>query len=175
MKIPNQTMLLETDRLVMRCITRDDAPFIYRLLKEPSWLEFIGDKNINNENDAKKYIEMEYISMYQKYGFGLFIVETKDTNNPIGICGLMKRENLDDADLGYALLPEFWGKGFAFEAVMSVLKSAKDTHKLSRILALSKSSNRPSINLLNKAGFVFDRDLKLLEDEEKLHIYKLRL
>lgn len=166
--------LLETDRLVLRRLVRDDATFILRLLSEPSWLEFIGDKSVYNLNDAKKYIELAPMTMYQRYGFGLFLVCDKETSNPMGLCGLMKRDNLEDADLGYAFLPEFWHQGFALEAVESVLYYAKNTHHLTRILALSKSSNAPSIKLLNKVGFLFDRDLKLLEDEENLQIYQLK-
>lgn len=167
--------ILETDRLYLRRLIRDDAGFILQLLNEPSWIEFIGDKNVSNLNDAKKYIELSAITMYQQYGYGLFLVCDKGHDTPMGLSGLMKRDNLDHADLGYAFLPEFWKKGFALEAVKSVLDYAKETHQLSTILALTKSSNASSIKLLNKVQFQFDRDLKLLDDEENLHIYQLRL
>ena len=175
MKANPTFVILETKRLFLRPLVRDDAEFILRLLNEPSWLEFIGDKNVYSLNDAKKYIELVPMTMYQRYGFGLFLVCAKETSTPLGLCGLMKRDNLDDADLGYAFLPEFWHKGFALEAVESVIDYAKNTHQLSRILALSKSSNTPSIKLLNKVDFLFDRDLKLLEDEENLQIYQFQL
>ncbi len=175
MKTDPTLIILETKRLFLRRLIRDDAEFILRLLNEPSWLEFIGDKNVYSLNDAKKYIELAPMTMYERYGFGLFLVCTKGTSIPMGLCGLMKRDNLDDADLGYAFLPEFCHQGFALEAVKSILDYAKNTHQLSRILALSKSSNAPSIKLLNKVGFLFDRDLKLLEDEENLQIYQLEL
>ncbi|MEH6455875.1 MAG: GNAT family N-acetyltransferase [Cocleimonas sp.] len=175
MQIDPALIILETERLFLRRLIRDDAEFILRLLNEPSWLEYIGDKNVYSLNDAKKYIELAPMTMYDRYGYGLFLVCAKGTSVPMGLCGLMKRDNLDDADLGYALLPEFWHKGFALEAVKSVLDYAKNTHQLSRILALSKSSNAPSIKLLNKVGFLFDRDLKLLENEENLQIYQLEL
>ncbi len=175
MNANNHPILLETKRLFLRRLVRDDAVFILRLLNEPSWLEFIGDKSIYNLNDAKKYIELAPITMYERFGFGLFLVCANQTSAPMGLCGLMKRDNLDHADLGYAFLSEFWGKGFALEAVESVLYYAKNTHHLSRILALSKSSNAASIKLLNKVGFLFDRDLKLVEDVENLQIYQLQL
>ena len=174
--VVNPTLIiLKTKRLYLRRLIRDDAEFILQLLNEPSWLEFIGNKNVDNLNDAKKYIELAPMNMYERYGFGLFLVCALETSVPMGLCGLIKRDNFDDADLGYALLPEFWNKGFALEAVESVLKYAKNTHHLSRILALSKSSNAPSIKLLNKVGFEFDRDLKLIENEENLQIYQLKL
>ncbi|MGK0270417.1 MAG: RimJ/RimL family protein N-acetyltransferase [Cocleimonas sp.] len=171
----HQFNILETERLYLRRLVRDDAEFILNLLNQPSWLEFIGDKNVYSLNDAKKYIELSPMTMYQHYGFGLFLVCSKDTSTPIGLCGLMKRDNLDDADLGYAFLPDFWQKGFALEAVQSVLSYAKNTHQLTRVLALCKSSNTASIKLLNKVDFTFDRDLKLLENEENLQIYQLEL
>ena len=167
--------ILETDRLYLRHLIRDDAEFILRLLNEPSWLEFIGDKHVSNLNDAKKYIELSAITLYQQFGFGLFLVSNKDNDLPLGLCGLIKRDDLEHADLGYAFLPEFWQQGFALEAVNSVLHYAKHEHQLTKLLALTKSSNKPSINLLNKVNFQFDRDLKLLDDEENLHIYELSL
>lgn len=168
-------IIIETERLTLRRLNRDDAKFILDLLNQPSWLSFIGDKNVYNLNDAKKYIELAPMTMYERFGFGLFLVCDKKTSIPMGLCGLMKRDNLDDADIGYAFLPEFWQQGFALEAVKSVLKYAKNTHKLSRVLALSKSSNAASIKLLMKIGFNFDRDLKLLDDEENLQVYQLLL
>ena len=168
-------LVLETERLYLRHLNRDDAAFILQLLNEPSWLEFIGDKNVTNINDAKKYIELSAITMYQRFGFGLFLVCSKDNDTSLGLCGLMKRDNLDHADLGYAFLPEFWGNGFALEAVYGVLDYAKYTHQLSKVLAITKSSNAPSIKLLKKVNFEFDRDLKLLEDEENLQVYQLQL
>lgn len=168
-------MILETERLYLRHLVRDDAEFILRLLNEPSWLHFVGDKQVKNINDAKKYIELSAITMYQQFGFGLFLVCDKNTDKPLGLCGLMKRDNLDHADLGYAFLPEYWNKGFALEAVKAVLNYAKDTHQLTQLLALTKSSNTPSIKLLNKVHFEFDRDLKVMDDVENLQIYTLSL
>ena len=171
----HQFTILETDRLYLRRLVRDDAEFILRLLNEPSWLAFIGDKNVSNLNDAKKYIELSAITLYQQFGFGLFLVANKENDVPLGLCGLMKRDDLEHADLGYAFLAEFWQQGFALEAVNSVLHYAKHEHQLTKLLALTKSSNTPSINLLNKVNFQFDSHLKLLDDEENLHIYELSL
>ncbi len=168
-------MIIETERLYLRRLIRDDAEFILDLLNQPSWISFIGDKNVHSLNDAKKYIELAPMTMYERYGFGLFLVCDKETSTPMGLCGLMKRDNLADADLGYAFLPQFWHQGFALEAVEAVLAYAKNTHSLSRMLALCKTSNAPSIKLLKKVGFRFDRDLKLFDGEENLQIYQLLL
>ena len=168
-------IITETERLYLRRLNRDDAVFILDLLNQPSWLEYIGDKHVYNLNDAKKYIELAPMTMYDRYGFGLFLVCAKETSVPMGLCGLIKRDNLEDADLGYAFLPDYWQQGYALEAVLSILAYAKDTHHLTRVLALSKSTNSASKKLLKKVGFKFDRDLKLLEDEENLQIYQLEL
>ena len=175
MRTSTSQHVLKTKRLLLRRLVREDAEFILRLLNEPSWLEFIGDKQVYNLNHAKKYIELAPMTMYEKYGFGLLLVCCKESSAPIGLCGLMKRDNLDDADLGYALLPEFWQQGYAWEAVETILDYAKNTLQLTNILALSKSSNTASIKLLNKVGFLFERDLKLMDDEENLQIYQLSL
>jgi len=171
----HQFTILETKRLYLRRLLRDDAEFILQLLNEPSWLEYIGDKQVSNLNEAKKYIELSAITMYQEFGFGLFLVADRHTDEAIGLCGLMKRDNLQHADLGYAFLPEFWQQGFAVEAVNCVLKYAKEQHQMSKLLALTKSSNTSSINLLKKVNFQFNRDLKLFDDQENLQIYELSL
>lgn len=170
-----QFSILETERLYLRRLMRDDAEFILRLLNEPSWLEYIGDKEVSNLNDAKKYIELSAITMYQQFGFGLLLVLDKNNDTPMGLCGLMKRDNLQHADLGYAFLPEFWQQGYALEAVKCILKYAKEQHQISKLLALTKSSNTTSINLLKKINFQFDRDLKLFENEENLQIFECQL
>jgi len=103
------------------------------------------------------------------------LVANKHNDVPMGLCGLMKRDTLEHADLGYAFLPEFWHQGFAFEAVSSVLHYAQQEHQLTKLLALTKSSNTASIKLLKKVNFQFDRDLKLLNDEENLQIFECRL
>ena len=96
--------ILETDRLTLRHLTRDDAEFILQLLNEPSWLRFIGDKGVRTIEDARKYILNGPVEMYSRLGFGLYLVELNDEDTSIGICGLIKRDSLDDVDIGLDLL-----------------------------------------------------------------------
>ena len=92
-------MSLQTDRLIVRPITLDDAPFILTLLNEPSFLRYIGDKKVRTAQDATQYILNGPVASYERHGFGLCLVELKETHTPIGICGLLKREELPDPDI----------------------------------------------------------------------------
>ena len=111
-------VVFETDRLVLRRLTVEDAPFILRLLNEPSFIQHIGDRGVRNVADAQQYILSGPIASYERHGFGLFLVELRETRAPIGICGLLKRDALDDVDVGFAFVPESWSKGYAYEAVV---------------------------------------------------------
>jgi RimJ/RimL family protein N-acetyltransferase len=94
--------VLQTDRLILRRYTLDDAEFIVRLVNDPSWLRFIGDKNVHNLDDARRYLREGPLDMYERYGFGMFRVEERDGGTPAGMCGLIKRDTLPDVDVGYA-------------------------------------------------------------------------
>ena len=150
--------LLETERLNLRELAFDDAPFILTLLNDPSFLRYINDKNVRNLEDARQYMLNGPMNSYARNGFGLYLVELRESKTPIGLCGLLKREELPDADIGFAFLPEFWGKGFAFEAAVAVMKDARERLKLTRLLAIVMPDNHASIKLLEKLGMKFERD-----------------
>jgi RimJ/RimL family protein N-acetyltransferase len=157
-------LVLETERLLLRPLTTDDAPFILTLLNEPSFLRFIGDKKVRNLEDARQYILTGPMASYQRHGLGLLAVELKASQTPIGMCGLLKREELPDPDIGFAFLPDFWGQGFAFEAAKAVMNDAREGLKLNRILAIVNPDNDASIKLLERLGLKFQRvkgDVKL--------------
>jgi RimJ/RimL family protein N-acetyltransferase len=150
--------LLETERLNMRELAFDDAPFILTLLNDPSFLRYINDKNVRNLEDARQYMLNGPMNSYARNGFGLYLVALKESQTPIGLCGLLKREELPDADIGFAFLPEFWGKGFAQEAAVAVMKDARERLGLTRLLAIVMPDNHASIKLLEKLGMKFERD-----------------
>lgn len=154
-------LVLETDRLALRRFTLDDAEFIFRLVNDPSWLRFIGDKNVHNLDDARRYLREGPLDMYQRFGFGMFRVEERASGLPTGMCGLIKRDTLPDVDVGYAFLPEFRGKGYAFEAANAVLAHGNRAFGLRRIVAITTPSNETSIRVLEKAGMKFERLLEL--------------
>src|SRR5437016_4811965 len=167
-------MILETDRLQLRLLSLDDAEFILRLLNEPSFIQNIGDRGVRTIDDARAYILNGPIASYEKFGFGLWMVETRSEGAPIGICGLLNRDVLADVDIGYALLPEFWSKGYALESASAVMAYASEKLGLKRVVAVTNSDNKSSIRLLEKMGFKYERmvrfsagalDIKLLAAE----------
>src|SRR5215467_11214337 len=157
-------MTLQTERLLLRQFTVDDAEFILTLLNEPSFLRYIGDKKVRNLEDARQYILNGPVATYEQHGFGLCLVELKESHTPIGMCGLLKRAELPDPDIGFALLPDFWSKGLAFEASTAVLDDARERLKLQRILAITSLDNDASINLLQRLGFTFEGNRQLSAD-----------
>lgn len=161
----------ETERLILRRFTVDDAQFILTLLNEPSFLRYIGDKKVRNLEDARQYILNGPIASYEQNGFGLLLVELKDSHTPIGMCGLLKRAELPDADIGFAFQPAYWSKGFAFEAAAAVLQDARERLRLERILAITSLENESSIKLLQRLGFRFEQVIKLSKDGEQVKLF----
>jgi len=157
-------LALETERLVLRPFTTDDAPFVLTLLNEPSFLRFIGDKKVRNLEDARQYLLNGPIASYNVHNFGILRVELKDSQIPIGMCGLLKRDELPDPDIGFAFLPDYWRQGFAFEAATAIMKDARERLKLTTVLAIVNPGNEASIKLVQRLGLRFERikgDVKL--------------
>jgi RimJ/RimL family protein N-acetyltransferase len=152
---PLPATVLETDRLVLRRFTTDDAGFILELVNDPSFIANIGDRGIRTRDDAVAYLLNGPIASYERHGHGLYLVTLKSTLVPIGICGLLKRIQFEDVDLGYAFLPDFWYQGFATESATAMLEFARTTLKAPRTLALVSPANSRSIRLLEKIGFSF--------------------
>ncbi|TYS62517.1 GNAT family N-acetyltransferase [Sutcliffiella horikoshii] len=163
--------VLETERLVLRRLSSNDAKFILELLNEPSWLKYIGDKGVRTLGDARDYILNGPCDMYERLGFGLYLTELKGDGIPIGICGLIKRESLDDVDIGFAFLPKYWSKGYAYEAASAVMKYGKEVIGLNRIVAITSLDNHSSVKLLEKLGFVFEKKVKLSQDSQEVKLF----
>ena len=168
-----RTAVLETERLVLVRLSKDDARFLLELLNEPSFLRFIGDKGVRTEADARRYVETGPLASYERFGFGLLRVELKESGEPIGMCGLLKRDALPDVDVGFAFLPRFWSKGYAFESASAVLAHARDALGLRRVLAITSPDNEASIRLLGKLGFRFERMARVPEDGPEVRLFAL--
>lgn len=164
-------IVLETERLTLRHLCEDDAAFILALLNEPSFLQFIGDKGVRTLEDARIYILKGPVDMYSRLGFGLYMTELKDGNIPLGMCGLIKRDALEDVDIGFAFLPEFWGKGYAYEASAAVLDHGKEALGLKRIVAITSPDNQASGRLLEKLGLRFEQMICLSEGAEEVRLF----
>ena len=147
----------ETERLLLRRFTLDDAPFILKMLNEPSWIRFIGDRGVRDIEGARNYLLKGPLAMYERAGFGLYLAALKGTAVPVGMCGLIRRDNLDDVDLGFSLMPEFCGRGYAAEAATAALALARDCFGLKRIVAITSPDNENSIKLLGRLGFSFEK------------------
>jgi RimJ/RimL family protein N-acetyltransferase len=163
--------VLETERLVLRRMSTEDAEFMLGLLNEPSWLRFIGDRGVRTLEDARAYILKGPVDMYGRLGFGLYVTELKGEGVPIGICGLVKRDFLADVDIGFALLPGFWGQGYAYEAASAVMEYGKEALGLKRIVAITNPENHSSIRLLEKLGLKFDRMIRATADGPEIRLF----
>jgi RimJ/RimL family protein N-acetyltransferase len=163
--------ILETERLHLRRLSTDDAEFILRLLNEPSFIQNIGDRGVRTVDDARGYIVKGPITSYEKFGFGLWMVETRSPTAPVGICGLLKRDVLEDVDIGYALLPEFWSQGYALEAASAVVLYAREKLGLKRVVAVTNSDNQSSIRLLEKMGFKYERMVRLSKEAPEIKLF----
>ena len=166
---------LETERLIIRQFDLSDAAFIMQLLNSPGWLEYIGDRNIRTTDDAEAYLANGPIKSYGTNGFGISMVLLKEGETPIGACGLLKRDYLEDADIGFAFMPEYLGKGYGYESAEAIINYAKGELNISHIKAFTVPNNIPSINLLKKLGFGFEKTFKIPGEEEELFLFSLDL
>lgn len=149
--------VLETDRLLLRHLNLSDAEFILELLNEPAFLQNIGDRGVRTTVDAGLYILNGPLASYEKFGFGLYLVQLKEPPVPLGICGLLKRDFLEDVDLGFAFLQRFWFKGYAYESASAVMDYGRGALGLKRIAAVTAPHNQGSIRVLEKIGFRFEK------------------
>lgn len=167
--------ILKTERLIFRKITEADAEFILDLLNQSSFIKYIGDRNVRTLEQAALYIKNKMTISYHQYGFGMYLVELKETETPIGVCGFVKRESLPDADIGFAFLQEVVGKGFGFESAEAILKYGKNEFGFERVLAIASQNNHASHKLLEKLGFKYERLVKLPHDPEELKLFSTNL
>jgi RimJ/RimL family protein N-acetyltransferase len=163
--------VLETEHLILRHLTVEDSEFMLELVNDPAWLQFIGDRGVRTVDDARNYILQNLVDMYDRLGFGLYLTKLKGEGIPIGICGLVKRDSLEDVDIGFALLPKFRGKGYAYESASAVMEYGKRTFGLNRIVAIASPDNYASAKLLEKLGFSFERIVKLSDDAESVNLF----
>jgi RimJ/RimL family protein N-acetyltransferase len=160
--------VIETARLVLRRFTHADAPLVLELLNDPAWLRFIGDRKVRSLDDARAYIAEKLLGAYERHGYGLYRVERKSDGGALGMCGLVKRDSLPHADLGFAFLERFRGQGFALEAARATLSHAHASLGITRLLAIVSPENSRSTRLLGKLGFVHRRTISLTGNQRDL-------
>lgn len=156
--------MIETDRLRLDTFSTDDAEFMLTLLNTPSWLEFIGDRNVRTLSEARQYILDGPMKAYTQFGFGSYVVKLKASSVSIGVCGLFKRDSLDDVDIGFALMPDYAGRGYGYESAAAVIAYATDQLGLTRITGLTTAPNHASIRLLEKLGLRYEKTINFRPD-----------
>jgi ribosomal-protein-alanine N-acetyltransferase len=166
---------LTTERLLLRPLTLDDAPFVLELVTEPDWIRFIGDKNVRTLDDARRYLIEGPLRMYAEYGVGSLCVTLKDTGEPVGICGLIKRPGLDDVDIGFAFLERHRGKGYGAESSLAILEHARRELQLARVVAITTPDNAASMKLLEKIGLRYERDVALPSRSDPSRLFGIDL
>ena len=166
-------MILKTRHLTLRRLTPADAPFIYELVNQPSWLKNIGDRNVHSVDDAVRYIENGPMTSYHRHGFGLWCVERTADGIPIGMCGILKRDYLDSPDIGFAYLERHQGQGYGMEAAAATLEYARSTLHLDRMAAVVSPDNVGSIRILKRLGMRYVEPILMPGDAEPIALYRL--
>lgn len=164
-------MIAETARLRIRELTSGDAELILDLVNQPSFLANIGDKGVRNLDDAKAFILDGQWAAHRGLGYGQFLVELKESDQPIGIFGILYREALEVSDVGGAFLPEHCGQGYGFEAATAVMEYGRSVLGVEKIVGLTSQENLPSIKLLEKLGMSFEKMVKMSDDDEGTALY----
>jgi len=168
------TTIIETENLLLRVPEKSDAAMILALFNQDDFIQFIGDKEVRTVSDAETFIEEKFLGHYREHGFCLFITEQKKSQLPVGICGLVKREGLDDVDIGFAILTEFQGKGVVTEAAIGARDYAINTLGLKRLAGITDVNNHGSGRVLEKIGLRYEKNIKLTADDEEIKFFILQ-
>ena len=163
--------VMSTDRLLINRITLDDAGFILKLMNDKDWIKNIGDRGIRTIKEAEEYIKTRFLKTYNEVGFGFYGLILKNTQQIIGIAGLVDRDGIDHVDIGYGMLPEFRGKGYAFEATKAIYDYGYKDLKLDKIVAIVNPDNPGSIKLLSKLGLEFEKMIRLPDEEIEIMLF----
>jgi ribosomal-protein-alanine N-acetyltransferase len=163
--------VIETERLNLREVSESDAPFILEILNDPDFVRFVADRGVRTVEDARRYVAERFTAGYRRDGFGFWLVEPKGSGVPAGICGLVRRDSLPGVDIGYAFLPPFRSKGYAYESASAVLAYARDVLGLKRLLAVTSPDNDVSIRVLEKLGLRFEGMVSLSPGEPEVRLF----
>jgi len=164
---------LNTDRLELRWLTLDDAPLMLAVWNDPAFVRYVADRGIRTLEQARAAIEAGPLRLYAEYGYGPFRVRRREDGVDMGICGLFRRDGLEEPDIGFAILPDYCGKGYGFEASAAVLEHARDTLGLSCVTAIVSPHNEASIGLLGKLGMHYERPIRMPGDDHDVSFYRI--
>lgn len=164
-------MRIETERMLLRWLTLDDAPLMLAVWNDPAFVQNVGDRGIRTVAEARDALSDGALKLYRDLGYGPFRVALRENDEGIGVCGLFKREHLDDPDIGFGLLPDYCGKGLGWEAAAAVLAHSRDTLRLLRVTAIVSPDNVRSIALIEKLGMHFERSLQMPGEDHTVSLY----
>jgi len=168
---PVTSPILETERLILREMNDDDAAFMLEIVNVPEFIKYVGDRGVRTVDDAVKYVNDGPVASYAEHGFGLWLVELRDTGEKLGICGFVKRDNLDDVDIGFGFLPRYWSKGYAYESAIAAMEYGRNTLGFARIIGVTSQDNKSSVRLLEKIGLKFERMVQMAEGEREIQLF----
>jgi RimJ/RimL family protein N-acetyltransferase len=170
--LQNADNFYETERLILRPVSLEDGKFILDLYNRPKFIQFIGDRNLKTVSDAENYIQNRFFPQMERLGFGNYLMITKEENQKIGAVGIFEREGLDVVDIGFSLLDEFEGKGYAYEAAIKIKSVGMNDFGLKKISAITTKDNFSSQKLIEKLGLKFQKFVNIPEDPEELMYYE---
>lgn len=165
------TEVLETERLTLRHATTADDRFIFELVNDPAFIRNIGDRGVRTLADAQRYVLDGPIASYEKFGFGMYVVEVRESGTPIGLCGFVKRDWLPDVDIGFAFLPQYRSQGYAHESASAVRRYGHEVLGLTRIVAIVSPANADSIRLLERIGLRFEGMVRPVNEDADIKLF----
>jgi ribosomal-protein-alanine N-acetyltransferase len=165
--------VLNTERLELRWLTPDDAPLMLAVWNDPAFVRHVGDRGVRTLEQSRTALETGLLKLYSDFGYGPFRVRRREDGADLGIAGLFRREGLDEPDIGFAILPDFCGRGFAFEASLAVLEHARNVLRLSNVTAIVSPQNQASIGLLEKLGLHYERPIRMPDDDHYVSLYRI--
>lgn len=168
-------VVIETSRLKLGAITEDDADIMLAIWNDPAFIRNVSDRGIRTIEEARDAVRNGAQKLFDDYGYGPYWMQLKSDGTRIGICGLFKRDNLDDPDIGFAVLPDWVGQGYAGEAAEAVVAYARDELRLPALTAIVSPGNEPSIGLIRKIGMSFDSMITMPGDDEAIQLYSMSL
>jgi RimJ/RimL family protein N-acetyltransferase len=163
-------LIAETERLIIREVEERDAAFMNELLNSPGFLNYIGDRGVRSDDEARIFIRDRYRKSYSDNGYGLYTVLLKSRNEPVGICGFVRRDSLPGPDIGFAFLPQHENKGYGMESSVALLKFGRERLNFDRLYAITTLDNKSSIRLLEKLGFALT-EVITGADGERLNLF----
>ena len=143
---------LETARLRLRLFTHADVQIMFELGSDPDVIKYAEATPVRDLEEAMQRLEQGPLSDYEKYGYGRFAVELKETGNVIGFCGIKYLPEIELPEVGYRYLKEYWGRGIGTEVAQACVDFARDDLKIKKLVALIMPDNTASINLAVKLG-----------------------